>query len=196
MIDSAPDRFDDLYYRRFYGKNGAHDRARIGHLAAAVHHLAAWWGVRIKSVLDVGSGMGMWRDWYVENHPKTRVVSTDISEHACARWGHLQRDISQWRPEGHFDLVICHSVLQYLENPKAATAIENLAAATNSLLYLEAPTRRDFDTIIDPSATDMDVHIRSGDWYRRRLGVHFIQIGAGLWVRRGSVPMYELEASR
>jgi hypothetical protein len=61
-------------------------------------------------------------------------------------------------------------------------------------MYLEIPTTADFDEVVDPAATDMSVHRRSGLWYRRALGEHFRQIGGGLWLSRDSaVPMYELE---
>jgi hypothetical protein len=50
-------KFDTAYYKRFYGDNGAHDAEKIAHLATAVHHLAAWWGINITSGLDVGAGM-------------------------------------------------------------------------------------------------------------------------------------------
>ena len=63
-------RFDQHYYQRFYGgTDGVHDPEQVAHLAAAVHHLCEWWGVSPTSVLDVGAGMGMWRDWYRLTHP-------------------------------------------------------------------------------------------------------------------------------
>lgn len=188
------DRFDDAYYRRFYGTDGAQDPERVGHLATAVHEMCTWWGVAITSVLDVGAGMGMWRDWYREHHPAVRVRSVDISEHACRTWGHERRDISRWRPSRQYDLVICHSVLQYLADDDAAAAIANLAAATGWVLYLEAPTAADLALRVDPARTDMDVHRRAGAWYRDLLTPHYLQAGAGLWVKHDTIPMYELEA--
>ncbi len=188
-------RFDAEYYRRFYGRHGVHDRRRLGHLATAVHETCAWWEVRPRSVLDVGAGTGMWRDWYRLNHPKVRVVSIDNSEHACATFGHQLRDIATWQPARPFDLVICHSVLHYLDNRAVTTAIDNLAAATRYVMYLELPTTDDLAHVVDRESTDLDVHERAGAWYRRRLEPHFRQAGAGLWVRRGSVPLYELEAA-
>lgn len=188
-------RFDDDYYRRFYGPDGAHDRERIDHLATAVHHLAAWWGIRIRSVLDVGAGMGFWRDWYVEHHPEVRVRSIDVSPHACATWGHECRDIADWRPPRRFDLVVCHSVLQYVDDDRVGRAIDHLGDATRGVLYLELPTRRDLRELVDPSGTDLEVYHRTGAWYRRQLELHFRQVGAGLWVPRNGVPMYELEAA-
>jgi SAM-dependent methyltransferase len=159
--------------------------------------MCAWWDVEPTSVLDVGAGPGLWRDWYRETHPSVKVVSTDVSEHACREYGHEHRDIASWRPRAKFDLVICHGVLQYPSNAEATAAIDNLAAACRHVMYLEVPTTSDFDSVVDPDATDMNVHHRSGDWYRRRLNEHFIQAGAGLWVRKGGgVALYELERSR
>jgi SAM-dependent methyltransferase len=190
-------RFGAGYYERFYGDGGVHGREKIAHLATAVHGMCAWWDVEPTSVLDVGAGPGLWRDWYREAHPSVKVVSTDVSEHACREYGHEHRDIASWRPRAKFDLVICHGVLQYPSNAEATAAIDNLAAACRHVMYLEVPTTSDFDSVVDPDATDMNVHHRSGDWYRRRLNEHFIQAGAGLWVRkRGGVALYELERSR
>jgi hypothetical protein len=191
-----PGRFDDRYYRRFYGEGGAHDTERVGHLATAVHHMALWWGMRVRTVLDVGAGMGMWRDWYRTNHPSVGVLSIDVSEYACATWGHERFDIAEWRPSTPFDLVVCHSVLQYIDDERVAAAIDHLGAATGELLYLEAPTTSDLTDVVDPKGTDLEVYGRSGEWYRALLERHFRQVGAGLWIPHGGVPMYELEASR
>ena len=191
-----PVRFDGAYYDRFYGGGRTHDAERIAHLATGVHELAAWWGVPIRSVLDVGAGIGLWRDWYRATHPSVRVRSIDVSEHACRTWGHERKDIAEWRPPRPFDLVVCHSVLQYLDNERVEQAIDHLAAATRHVLYLELPTASDLREIVDRDRTDLAVHRRTGAWYRRRLEVELRQVGAGLWVRRDSVPMFELEAAR
>lgn len=190
-------RFGADYYKRFYGKGGVHDRRAIANLASAVHGFASWWGVPPKSVLDIGAGPGLWRDWYRTNHPKVRITSIDVSEYACRKYGHELRDISSWTPPRTYDLVVCHGVLQYPDDRSVSQAIENIATACRHLLYLEVPTSSDFRSVVDPSATDMDVHHRSGDWYRQRLDRHFVQAGAGLWVRNTSgVLLYELERSR
>lgn len=186
-------QFDAGYYRRFYGRGGVHDKRRIAHLASAVVSICSWWGVRPKSVLDIGAGPGLWRDWFRDNYPSIRVTSTDVSEYACRKYGHVQRDIATWQPTHPFDLVICHGVLQYLDDDEAERAIAHIAHATRHVLYLEVPTSHDFATVVDSSATDMLVHRRSGEWYRARLGVWFTQAGAGMWIRRGSVILYELE---
>ena len=190
------ERFDAAYYRRFYGRSGVHDRRSIGHLASGVVGMCAWWGVKPKSVLDIGAGPGLWRDWFRDNHPSIRVTSTDVSEYACKKYGHRQHDIASWRPPRPFDLVVCHGVLQYLDDDDAERAIENIAHATRHVLYLEVPTSRDFSTVVDSGATDMDVHRRAGDWYAERLSSSFSRAGAGLWIRHGSVILYELEGAQ
>lgn len=187
-------RFEADYYERFYGDGGVHDHEKIAHLASAVHGMCAWWDVEPRTVLDIGAGPGLWRDWYRDHHPGVKVTSTDVSEYACREFGHQHRDICQWRPRSKFDLVICHGVLQYPDDRSVTTAIENIAAACRHVLYLEIPTTSDFESVVDVTATDMQVHQRTGAWYRRRLDKHFVQAGAGLWVRRGgSVVLYELE---
>jgi hypothetical protein len=189
-------RFDSAYYKRFYGKDGAHDEERIAFLATAVHNMSAWWGVNISTVLDVGAGMGMWRDWYNENHPDVKVRSIDVSEHACETWNHELRNIAEWKPQGKYDLVICHSVLQYLDNESFIQAVENLASATRFVMYLELPTKWDYENIVDSRGTDLQVYKRSAAWYRKHLLAHFTQVGAGFWTPITGLPMYELEESR
>ena len=186
--------FDSNYYERFYGRGTVHTASQIDKLATGVHALSSWWGVEVRSFLDIGAGPGYWRDWYRVNHPKVKVLSTDVSDYACRTFGHKRADISMWTPPKRFDLVVCHSVLQYLDNNSARSAAANLAAGCRHFLYLEIPTTADFDDVVDPVATDMAVHRRSGSWYRKLLGEHFRQIGGGLWLSRDSaVPMYELE---
>lgn len=189
--------FDARYYKKFYGRGAVHTASQVDKLATAVHSLLSWWGVDVRSFLDIGAGPGYWRDWYRTNHPKVKVLSTDVSDYACTTYGHKKADIAEWTPPQRFDLVVCHSVLQYPGNAATKSAITNLAAGCRHFLYLEIPTRADFDEIVDPKATDMTVHRRTGNWYRRELDVHFRQVGGGLWLSRDSaVPMYELEMPR
>jgi trans-aconitate methyltransferase len=156
--------------------------------------LCEWWGLEVRRVLDVGAGPGYWRDWLQAQRPGVEYVGIDVSEHACRRWGHARADIAVWTPPAPCDLVVCQGVLQYLDDPACAAAIANLAAATSGVLYLEVPTVADRATVLDTAATDLDVHWRTGAWYRRRLGRWFRPAGAGLWVRSGSgVLLYELE---
>jgi SAM-dependent methyltransferase len=190
-------QFDASYYKRFYSSTPVHSRKKVALLANSVHNICAWWDVPVRSVLDVGAGLGYWRDWYAENYPKVKRLSTDISEHACEKYGHEQHDIGTWAPNTKFDLVVCHGVLQYLGDKQAESAIRNLAKATRHVLYLEVPTKSDLRHVVDKVATDLDIHSRTGDWYRNRLSKYFVQAGAGLWVAKSSeAVLYELERTK
>ena len=194
MADSARTVFDDAYYRRFYRDRPVHGRQQIAKLAEGVVGLCAWWAIPIRSVLDVGAGPGYWRDWFAVHRPRTRYESVDVSDYACTRYGHRRADISQWRPSRPSDLVVCQGVLHYLGDGAVKRAVENLAAATRSVLYVEIPTISDRDHVVDADVTDLAAHWRTGAWYRRRLDRHFVELGCGLWcTRTASVPFYEME---
>lgn len=194
--DIEGEAFDAGYYGRFYEskKTRVHGPVEIARLCTAVTSLIDWWGYRIETVLDVGAGVGLWRDWFADQRPSVRYRSTEYSRYACAKYGHEQRDITRWRTTETFDLVVCQGVLPYLDDDGCARAIENLAAMTSGFLYLEAITKADLRDVIDEVKTDVKVHPRTGTWYRTRLRKHYVDIGAGLWCRRGApVLFYELE---
>lgn len=193
---APPDHFDAAYYRRHYHSAGrVHSAAEVARLAAGVAGLARWWGVPLERVLDVGAGPGFWRTWFRRHVPTARYRSVDHSAHAARRYGHERRDISRWRARERFDLVICQGVLQYLDDAACARAIDHLGAMCRGLLYLEAITAADLASVVDREATDLEVHARTGAWYRRRLQRHFRPVGAGLWAsREAGLLFYELEA--
>lgn len=172
--------------------HGARD---VGHLAAGVAGIAAWLGVEVRSVLDVGAGPGLWGRWFRRHRPGVQYRAVDVSDHACRVYGHERRDISSWRTARGFDLVVCQSVLQYLDDAAAARAIENLGRMCHGLLYLETVAREDAPNL-DLERTDTNIHVRPAAWYRVRLARHFVQVGAGLWAaRRARIALYALEAA-
>ncbi|HXN55345.1 MAG TPA: class I SAM-dependent methyltransferase [Myxococcales bacterium] len=191
------ERFDAAYFRRFYGARGrVHGPREIAQLARGLTGLAAWLGQPIASVLDVGAGIGLWRDWFARWRPSVHYRSTDVSAYACRAYGHERRDIATFRARERFDLIICHGVLQYLDDKGAARAIENIAAMSRGLVYLEVITRGDLRAVCDLDATDTAIHRRTAGWYRARLRPHFQQVGAGLFAsRRSGLRFYELEAA-
>ncbi len=196
MTRAAGQRFDAAYFDRYYEsrRTRVHGRAEIAHLARGVTEMIAWFGVELGSVLDVGAGPGLWRDWFRAHKKGVRYVSTDVSPYACERYGHEQRDIARWRARERFDLIVCQGVLQYLPDDDAERAIANLGAMSRGFLYLEAITARDLQQACDREATDTAVFTRTGAWYRRRLARHFVAVGCGLYcVVGGPAVFYELE---
>ncbi len=195
----SAEAFDAAYYEKYYksAKTRVHSAEEIGRLCQAVVSMLEWWRQPLGTVLDVGAGVGLWRDWFAKKRPGVAYRSTEYSAHACAEFGHEQRDITKWKAKSEFDLVVCQGVLPYLTDDGAAKAIENLAAMTGGLLYLESITKHDIQQVIDEVRTDVKVYERTGAWYRQRLAKHYREIGCGLWAKKeAGILFYELEAAK
>lgn len=192
----AKESFDAGYYGKYYGsaRTRVHGAKEIARLCNAVTSMLDWWGAPLDSVLDVGAGVGLWRDWFAKHRPATAYRTTEVSRYACAQYGHEQRDITKWRARATFDLVVCQGVLPYLDDAGCAKAIANLGAMTAGFLYLEAITKNDICEVIDDVKTDVKVHGRTAAWYRSRLRAHYTEVGCGLWAKKDApVLFYELE---
>jgi SAM-dependent methyltransferase len=189
-------RFDASYFRRFYGsrRSRVYGEEQVGELAGGVVGFARWFGAEIESVLDVGAGTGLWGAWFRAHLPEVRYRAIDVSEYACATYGHERKDIASWRGRQKHDLVVCQGVLPYLDDDACARAVANMAAMCRGFLYLEAITARDLREVCDRRRTDTRVRARPGRFYRRLLAQHFDAIGCGLHhVRGGPAAFYELE---
>ena len=188
--------FDASYYRRFYGarRTCVQGEAKVGRLGAALVAQIRWYDGPLRSVLEVGAGVGLLRDWFARHHPEVRYVSTEYSAYAAKAHGHEQRDITAWRARRKYDLVVCQGVLPYLTAAGASVAIENLAAMTRGFLYVEAITRRDYETACDRTKTDPAMKLRDAAFYRTRLARHLTPIGGGLYyAKTGPLVFWDLE---
>ena len=188
--------FDARYFRRFYEsrRSRVYGKVEVADLAQGVTGFVRWFGGDLEKVLDVGAGIGLWKDWFREHLPETRYRSLDVSEYACATYGHERRDITRWRAREKFDLVVCQGVLPYLDDEACGRAIANMAAMCRGFLYVEAITARDLRDVVDRSKTDVTVRARPATFYRRLLGEHFEPLGCGLHhVRGGDKLFYDLE---
>jgi trans-aconitate methyltransferase len=190
-------RFDSAYYRRFYvtvatravTRAETDQRGRL--VAAAVQQL----DLPVRRILDAGCGLGWFRKSLLRAFPQAQYVGVEYSEYLCRRFGWIQGSIANFRSRHTFELMICSDVLQYLDDRAAAQAIGNLARLSRGALYLHVPTELDFKERADLKGTDMDVQLRSGDWYREKLDRHFEHAGFGVYVKRGvPVTQWELES--
>ncbi|HWL89302.1 MAG TPA: class I SAM-dependent methyltransferase [Polyangiaceae bacterium] len=194
--ETPGERFDAAYYERFYEskETRVYGKESIAHLARGVTEMIAWYGGELRTVLDVGAGTGLWRDWFAANKKGIRYRSTEVSAHACRKYGHELRDISVWRTREQFDLIVCQGVLPYLDDDGATRGIENIAAMCGGFLYLEAVTKRDLEDVCDRDFTDTSQRARTARWYRTRLDRFFVPLGCGLYyARNGGLTFYELE---
>ena len=148
----------------------------------------------MRRVLDMGCGLGWWQPVVSEAWPRARYHGVEVSKHLCERLGWERGSVDTYRGRGQFDLVICQGVLQYLDQPTAQRAIENLGRLCRGALYLEVLTREDWREHCDQKRTDGDVFLRAASFYRRNLSRDFITVGGGLFVQRNTpVTLYELE---
>jgi SAM-dependent methyltransferase len=189
--------FDRDYYQRFYydprtavaSRGEMHARARL--IAAMTEHA----GLPVRRILEAGCGTGMMRAPLTRLLRRAQYVGLETSPYLCRRYGWIEGRIESYRARTPFDLVICYDVLQYLPARAAAAALANFARLCRGVLYFSALTRFDYQHNCDRSRTDGNVHLRSADWYRRRLARHFRAAGLGFWVRRGApVMLWELES--
>lgn len=193
----AAQEFDVKYYRRFYLKAAtrAMSQPETERRAAVVASVVAQLELPVKRILDMGCGLGWFKSPLLATFPKATYTGVEYSEYLCRQYGWQQGSVVDYQTRGQFDVVVCCDVLQYLDDKSATQAIDNLAALTRGALYLHVPTRHDWQTLMDPSGTDANVHVRAGSWYQQRLRKHFKHIGNGILIKRDvDVLQWELQA--
>ncbi len=190
--------FDLAYFRKFYLNPAtrvttrAEMYSRAWLIAAVLRHA----GVPVRRILDAGCGIGLLKGEFAKVLPRARYQGLESSEYLCARYGWTLGSIVDHAPRAASDLVVCYDVLQYLDDRQAALAISNLANLSRAALYLSALTLEDWRDNCDQGKTDRAVHLRRGDWYRRRLRRKFRYLGFGIWVRKEvTTILWDLEKS-
>jgi 2-polyprenyl-3-methyl-5-hydroxy-6-metoxy-1,4-benzoquinol methylase len=178
--------FNSAYFRKYYRSAATRvttteemrGRARL--IAAILGHAH----IPVRSILDAGCGIGLLRKPFAEALPRARYIGLETSEYLCARYPWIKGSVVDYAPRSQSDLVVCYDVLQYLDDRDAGRAIANLAKLTRAAIYLSALTREDWRENCDRTRTDGAVHLRPGDWYRRRLSRRFTYLGFGVWLRK------------
>ncbi len=154
----------------------------IAHLAAFVFAFAQYNKIEVKSVLDIGAGIGLWKHW-IEKHAKGTQYG-HRGEPGYAQEARLStpRHRALARSQRKHDLIVRQGVLQYLPDPDVAPAVANIAAMSRGLVYVEVTTRQDLRERCDNAAPDTDIYVRNGSYYRGILSKHLLSVGrCGLW---------------
>jgi SAM-dependent methyltransferase len=178
--------FGPAYFRKYYFNaatrvtSAAEMRGRALLIAAILRHAR----MPVRSILDAGCGIGLLRKPLASAMPRARYIGLETSEYLCTRYRWTKGSVTDFSPRTQSDLVICYDVLQYLDDRQASRAILNLAKLTRGALYISALTREDWRQNCDRIRTDRAVHLRPGEWYRRRLRRRFNYLGFGVWVRK------------
>ncbi len=193
---AAAARFNREYYRRYYldprtAVNTRDDMRRLARLIAAY---LAYLELPVRRILDAGCGCGWLRAPFRRLLPSATYTGLEYSDYLCQRHGWTQGSLDRFASPKPFQLIVCNGVLQYLADRAAARALRNLARLSDGVLYFNALTLEDWRSNADRQRTDGNVHLRPARWYRARLRRSFVEIGAGLWLRRGlGVPIWRLE---
>jgi predicted TPR repeat methyltransferase len=189
--------FDESYYQRYYfdKKTKVADPKHIERLGAFVCSYLKYLRVPVQRVLDIGCGVGLWRDIVAQHFPQATYQGVEFSEYLCARYGWERGSVVDYRAREPFDLVICQGVLAYLSPPDLKVALSNLGTLSRGALYVEAVVREDYERdIVDETLTDPQLFRHRAEVYRRGLSRQFKEIGGGVWLSRQSdVPLFSLE---
>lgn len=190
--------FDAAYYARYYEDArtrvaSAEDTARLARFVGAyLAHL----GVRPRSALDLGCGLGWWRPALETLYPGVRYRGVERSAHLCETLGWEQGSVVDYAGPVA-DLVICQGVLHYLDRQEALAAVATLARVAKKALYLEALTKEDWEHHVDRARTDGSMKLRPASFYRKALAPHFVACGGGLYLPHASpAVLFELERGR
>lgn len=107
-------------------------------------------GRKLRSVLDVGAGEGVWGVELRRLRPKLRYVGVDPSDYVVEHLGRERNirhgsfeTLSSLRLGSEFDLIVCADVLQYVPTPVLKRGIRHLARRLVGVAYLEAYTTAD-----------------------------------------------------
>src|SRR5512147_687138 len=147
MKASASDRFDQEFYRRHYidPRTRVVTRTEMARRADLVAAFVRHGELRVRSILDVGCGMGLMREQLLARFPRARYRGLEASPYLCERYGWEQGSAATFDPGRRFDLVICYDVLQYLTARQAAAAIRNLGRLCAGVLHFGVLTTEDWE---------------------------------------------------
>jgi len=189
--------FDEAYYQRFYfdKKTSVADPQHLERLGAFVCSYLQYLRVPVRRVLDVGCGLGLWKDVMARHLPLASYHGVEFSPYLCERFGWERGSVVDYRASAPFDLVICQGVLPYLSPPDLKRALHNLGRLSKGALYVEAVSREDYERdTIDEDLTDHRVFRHRAELYRRGLAEGCLELGGGMWLsRQAEVPLFELE---
>jgi len=191
--------FGAAYFKKFYLNattrvvTPAEMRVRARTIAAVLAQAS----VPVRTILDAGCGIGLLREPFAAVLPRARYTGLEASDYLCGRYGWIKGSVVDYAPRKPSDLVVCYDVLQYLDAAAAARALANLSRLTRAALYVSALTSEDWRDNCDRTRTDRAVHLRPGDWYRRRLRRNFRHLGLGVWLRKDvTALLWDMERSR
>jgi SAM-dependent methyltransferase len=194
--ESKTETFDAAYYERYYERvrtrvASPEDTLRLARFVAAyLVHLRVG---EVRSVLDLGCGLGWWKEPSLELFHTAKYRGVEFSDHLVKKLGWEKGSVADYAGPAA-DLVVCQGVLHYLDRKTAERAMENLARLTKKALYVEALTKEDWAETVDKERTDGHMQLRVARFYRSALNEHFEPCGGGVYVPKAKpVVLFALE---
>lgn len=179
--------YDRAYFDRWYrGRFRVHTKGEVRRKIQLAVAMAEYFLRRpMESVLDVGAGEGAWLPHLRALRKSVSYLGVEPSDYAVERFGaerNLRKgsfaELPKLRLRKQYDLVVCSDVLHYLSQKEISQGIDELAALTGGVAYIEVLTEED-DIVGDLHGLNR----RSADWYRRRFErAGFSWAGPYLWL--------------
>ncbi len=120
--------YDRGYFDKWYrsARHAVNTRDELQRkVALAVAAAEYYLGRRIRNVLDVGCGEGVWRKPLQSLRRGVDYLGLDSSEYAVARYGRARNirlatfgQLGELRFDTTFDLIVCSDVLHYVPTPE------------------------------------------------------------------------------
>jgi SAM-dependent methyltransferase len=164
--------YDEAYFTRWYRdpRTRVHTPDAVRRKIRMVAGVAEYFlGRKLRSVLDVGAGEGIWGRELRRMRPGLRYLGLDPSEYVVARHGGRRNirlgsfeQLPQLRLGRGYDLIVCADMLQYVADAPLERGIRYLASLLGGMAFLEAYT------VADDMEGDLEGwHARSKQRYRR-----------------------------
>nr|WP_028602032.1 class I SAM-dependent methyltransferase [Ottowia thiooxydans] len=199
MKSASDSWFDEAYYQRYYfdKKTSVVDPQHIERLGSFVCSYLKYLRVPVHRVLDLGCGIGLWREVIARHFPQATFHGVEFSPYLCERFGWERGSVIDYRANKPFDFVICQGVLPYLSPEDLKLALRNFGVLSKGALYIEAVSHEDWEReTLDETLTDPRLFRHRAQLYRRGLSQNFNELGGGVWLHRDApVPLFELEAA-
>jgi SAM-dependent methyltransferase len=192
-----PNTFDQEFFNRFYARpeTRASSPEEFARLSRFVLSYLEYLEIPLSEVLDLGCGLGRWREALTTYNSTIRYTGVDVSPYLCRQYGWIESSVSDFSSRHQYDLVICQDVLPYLTRRGIRDGLANIARHCRGAVYLQVLTEEDWNgNNCDPARTDESMNRIEAEWYRKVISRHFTNCGGGLFVPKDSdVVLWELE---
>lgn len=145
--------YDEAYFHRWYRdpRTRVHTpdsvKRKVRMVVAVTEYLLAR---KLRSVLDIGAGEGVWGREIRRLRPAVRYMGIDPSAYAVQKHGRRRNirlgsfeDLPALSLGRDLDLIVCADMLQYVPDAALTRGVRHLASLLTGVAYLEAFTSGD-----------------------------------------------------